>query len=87
MPTRKKPLEIVTSMAGTISSAYYQPNLGGDMAAIRGMVKTLLEVQRERLAAGEPGIFDQEFIDANTHGIESYLVWRLKALVRKSMRC
>ncbi|MXP53839.1 FdhF/YdeP family oxidoreductase [Pantoea sp. Seng] len=69
----QKPLEVVTSMAGTISSAYYQPNLGGDMAAIRGMVKTLLEVQRERLAAGEPGIFDQEFIDANTHGIESYL--------------
>lgn len=69
----QKPLEIVTSKAGTISSAYYQPNLGGDMAAIRGMVKTLLEVQRERLAAGEPGIFDQAFIDANTHGIESYL--------------
>ncbi|ORM70003.1 FdhF/YdeP family oxidoreductase [Pantoea rwandensis] len=69
----QKPLEIVTSKAGTISSAYYQPNLGGDMAAIRGMVKTLLEVQRERLAAGEPGIFDQAFIDANTHGIERYL--------------
>jgi molybdopterin-dependent oxidoreductase alpha subunit len=69
----QKPLEIVTSMAGTISSAYYQPNLGGDMAAIRGMVKTLLEVQRQRLAAGEKGIFDQAFIDANTQGIEAYL--------------
>ncbi|MGK3125378.1 FdhF/YdeP family oxidoreductase [Candidatus Pantoea formicae] len=69
----QKPLEVVTSMAGTISSTYYQPNLGGDMAAVRGMVKTLLEVQRERLAAGEPGIFDQAFIDANTQGIESYL--------------
>ncbi len=69
----QKPLEIVTSMAGTISSAYYQPNLGGDMAAIRGMVKTLLEMQRERLAAGEAGIFDQTFISANTQGVEEYL--------------
>lgn len=69
----QKPLEIVTSMAGTISSAYYQPNLGGDMAAIRGMVKTLLEMQRERLAAGETGIFDQTFISANTQGVEEYL--------------
>ena len=69
----QKPLEVVTSKAGTISSAYYQPNLGGDMAALRGMVKALLEVERARLAAGEPGIFDQTFIAANTQGVEAYL--------------
>ncbi len=69
----QKPLEVVTSMAGNISSAYYQPNLGGDMAAVRGMVKALLEEQRKRLAAGEKGIFDQAFIDANTQGVEQYL--------------
>ncbi|MCE0491539.1 FdhF/YdeP family oxidoreductase [Pantoea sp. Mb-10] len=69
----QKPLEVVTSKAGTISSAYYQPNLGGDMAAVRGMVKALLEIQRARLAAGEAGIFDQAFIDANTQGVEAYL--------------
>lgn len=69
----QKPLEVVTSKAGTISSAYYQPNLGGDMAALRGMVKALLEVERARLAAGEPGIFDRTFIAANTQGVEAYL--------------
>ncbi|MDZ7278323.1 FdhF/YdeP family oxidoreductase [Pantoea eucrina] len=69
----QKPLEVVTSKAGTISSAYYQPNLGGDMAAVRGMVKALLEIQRARLAAGEAGIFDQAFIDANTQGVDAYL--------------
>lgn len=69
----QKPLEVVTSMAGTISSAYYQPNLGGDMAAVRGMVKALLEEQRQRLARGEKGIFDQAFIDAHTQGVENYL--------------
>ena len=69
----QKPLEVVTSKAGNISSSYYQPNLGGDMAAVRGMVKSLLETHRARLAAGESGLFDQTFINAKTNGIETYL--------------
>ncbi len=68
----QKPLEVVTSKAGTISSAYYQPNLGGDMAAVRGMVKALLETHRARVAAGEKGLFDETFINATTHGVEAY---------------
>ncbi|SUB07109.1 FdhF/YdeP family oxidoreductase [Pantoea agglomerans] len=69
----QKPLEVVTSKAGNISSSYFQPNLGGDMAAVRGMVKSLLETHRARLAAGESGLFDQTFINAKTNGIEAYL--------------
>ncbi|WP_434774175.1 FdhF/YdeP family oxidoreductase [Pantoea agglomerans] len=69
----QKPLEVVTSKAGNISSSYYQPNLGGDMAAVRGMVKSLLETHRARLAAGESSLFDQTFINAKTNGIEAYL--------------
>ena len=69
----QKPLEVVTSKAGNISPSYYQPNLGGDMAAVRGMVKSLLETHRARLAAGESGLFDQTFINAKTNGIEAYL--------------
>jgi molybdopterin-dependent oxidoreductase alpha subunit len=69
----QKPLEVVTSKAGTISSTYYQPNLGGDMAAVRGMVKALAETHRARLAAGEKGLFDDAFINAVTQGVEAYL--------------
>ncbi len=69
----QKPLEVVTSMAGTISSSYYQPKLGGDMAAVRGMVKTLLEQHRKNIAEGQPGIFDDAFITENTVGAEEYL--------------
>jgi molybdopterin-dependent oxidoreductase alpha subunit len=68
----QKPLEVVTSMAGAISSAYYQPNLGGDMAAVRGMAKALLETHRQRLANGEAGIFDDAFIAQHTNGIEAW---------------
>ncbi len=69
----QKPLEVVTSKAGTISSTYYQPKLGGDMAAIRGMVKALTETHRQRIAAGEKGLFDEAFISANTEGVDAYL--------------
>ncbi|MFD1803464.1 FdhF/YdeP family oxidoreductase [Mixta tenebrionis] len=69
----QKPLEVVTSKAGAISSTYYQPNLGGDMAAVRGMVKALAETHRARIAAGEKGLFDDAFINAATQGVEDYL--------------
>ena len=68
----QKPLEVVTPMAGTISTDYYQPNLGGDMAAVRGMAKALLETQRQREANGEPGIFDAAFIAEHTTGIADW---------------
>lgn len=68
----QKPLEVVTPLAGKISSYYYQPNLGGDMAAIRGMAKTLLETHRQKLENGGTGIFDETFIAEHTLGVEAW---------------
>ncbi len=68
----QKPLEVVTTKSGRISSAYYQPNLGGDMAVVRGMVKALLETHRARLASGQPSLFDEAFIAENCVGVEAY---------------
>ncbi|MBL5863664.1 FdhF/YdeP family oxidoreductase [Serratia fonticola] len=69
----QNPIQMLTPKSSPISSAYFQPNLGGDMAAVRGMVKALLETHRQRLAANEPGLFDQSFIDRHCVGIEDYL--------------
>ncbi|KGT88912.1 CbbBc protein [Erwinia typographi] len=69
----QKPLEVVTSKAGTISSTYYQPNLGGDMAAVRGMVKALAQTHYELIAEGQKGLFDEVFLNAKTEGMEAYL--------------
>ncbi|WP_336981012.1 MULTISPECIES: FdhF/YdeP family oxidoreductase [unclassified Cedecea] len=68
----QKPLEVITPLAGTISTNYYQPNLGGDMAAVRGMAKALLETHRRLITEGEDGVFDLAFIDAHTHGVEAW---------------
>lgn len=69
----QKPLEVVTSKAGAISSTYYQPRLGGDMAAVRGMVKALAETHHAQLANGDKGLFDLAFIDTYTEGMQAYL--------------
>ncbi|MEI7346015.1 FdhF/YdeP family oxidoreductase [Dickeya chrysanthemi] len=69
----QNPLELLTPLSGAISETYLQPHLGGDMAAVRGMVKALLETHRQRLAAGDAGLFDQVFIDQHTDGVAAYL--------------
>lgn len=68
----QKPLEVITSQAGNISTNYYQPNLGGDMAAVRGMAKALLEIHRRSIAEGGDGIFDLDFIAKHTQGAEAW---------------
>ncbi len=69
----QNPIQMLTPKSSPISSAYFQPNLGGDMAAVRGMVKALLETHRQRLAGNRPGLFDQAFIDRYCVGVEDYL--------------
>ncbi|UKE84178.1 FdhF/YdeP family oxidoreductase [Pectobacterium colocasium] len=69
----QNPLELLTPLSGTISETYLQPNLGGDMAAVRGMVKALLETHRQRLSAGEAGLFDQDFLSTHTQQVDEYL--------------
>ncbi|GKW10341.1 oxidoreductase [Pectobacterium carotovorum subsp. carotovorum] len=69
----QNPLELLTPLSGTISETYLQPNLGGDMAAVRGMVKALLETHRQRLSDGEPGLFDQDFLSTHTQQVDEYL--------------
>jgi molybdopterin-dependent oxidoreductase alpha subunit len=56
--------ELLGAKATTISSAYFTPKLGGDMAAVRGMVKHLIE---NNVA------FNQVFIREHTASFESYI--------------
>ncbi|MCM8530560.1 MAG: FdhF/YdeP family oxidoreductase [Lentisphaeraceae bacterium] len=44
-----------------ISSHYYQPRIGGDLAAMRGMIKYILEQEEAK-----GGILDKEFIEKHT---------------------
>ena len=67
------PLEMLTNGSEPTSSAYFRPALGGDMAAMRGIAKFLLQWEREALASNSEAVFDRAFIAEHTSGLDTYL--------------
>ncbi|WP_017521415.1 FdhF/YdeP family oxidoreductase [Pseudomonas nitroreducens] len=66
-------LEMLTNGSEPLNTAFFRPALGGDMAAVRGIAKFLLQWEREARAKGEPAVFDHEFIAEHTQGVDAYL--------------
>ncbi len=53
-----------------ISTQYYQVRIGGDMAAVKGMMKAVLAADDEAVALGHDRVLDVDFIAQHTHGFE-----------------
>ena len=66
-------LEMMTGGSTKISSHYVQPRVGGDFALLMGIFKYLKQAHDAAIAQGKTGLFDQDFIDQQTDGIESLL--------------
>ncbi|WP_152219393.1 FdhF/YdeP family oxidoreductase [Pseudomonas sp. SCB32] len=66
-------LEMLTNGSEPLNTAFFRPALGGDMAAVRGIAKFLLQWEREAQAKGEPAVFDHAFIAEHTQGVDAYL--------------
>lgn len=62
----QNPVEMVTLGSTRIASTYYQVKVGGDVAALKGIMKALLAMD-----AAPGGALDHEFISAHTHGFEA----------------
>jgi molybdopterin-dependent oxidoreductase alpha subunit len=67
------PIEMLMNGSEPTNTAYFRPALGGDMAVMRGMVKFLLQWEREAQATGGEPVFDHEFIAEHTSGMGAYL--------------
>jgi molybdopterin-dependent oxidoreductase alpha subunit len=67
------PIEMLTGGSTPIASSYYLVKVGGDVAVLKGMMKTLIALDEEDLAAGGPGVLDRPFIEAHTVGIDALL--------------
>ena len=67
----QNPFEMVTLGSTPIASSYYQVGIGGDVAVLKGMMKSLLEMDRAGIAAGGKGILDREFIAEHTRGFDA----------------
>ncbi|MFC5758562.1 FdhF/YdeP family oxidoreductase [Rhizobium sp. GCM10022189] len=66
----QNPVEMVTLSSTRIASAYHQVRTGGDLAALKGLMKLIFERDAADLAAGGEGVLDRAFIAEHTVGID-----------------
>ncbi len=64
------PIEMATFSSTEIASAYHQVRTGGDLAALKGMMKLIFERDAADLAKGGPGVLDRAFIAEHTLSID-----------------
>ena len=65
------PIEVVTLSSTRIASAYHQVRVGGDLAALKRIMKAVFTLDAESLIGEEPGVLDRAFISEHTTGIDS----------------
>lgn len=65
-------IEMMRGASQPIASHYYQPRLGGDMAALRGMAKAVFAAEDAAQAEGRPPVLDHAFLDAHCEGLGAY---------------
>ncbi|MEN1925662.1 FdhF/YdeP family oxidoreductase [Luteimonas qiangzhengi] len=68
----KDKAEMLRGGSTRISSDYLQLKIGGDLAALKGIIKHALERDAEALREGRPSLLDRDFIAQHTSGFEAF---------------
>src|SRR5258706_1101821 len=66
------PIEMATFGETRIASEFCQVRIGGDVAALKGVMKLVLEAHDEALRSGAEPVLDLDFIAKHTHGFEVF---------------
>jgi molybdopterin-dependent oxidoreductase alpha subunit len=70
----QSPTEMLTGKDTRISSQYHQVKTGGDLAALTGICKAVLDMHEQ--AGGTDGaVLDEGFIQEHTHGFDAFAAW------------
>ncbi len=69
----QNPLEMLTGKSTAISDQYHQLKAGGDVAAILGMCKCVVEADDQAKAAGQSEVIDHAFVDQHTTGFDVFI--------------
>jgi molybdopterin-dependent oxidoreductase alpha subunit len=69
----QSPVEMVTLSSTTISSKLFQVRVGGDVAALKGIMKILVETDEAARAADQPVVLDWDFIRGHTVGVDALI--------------
>jgi molybdopterin-dependent oxidoreductase alpha subunit len=67
--------QMLTGKADAISTQYLQVKVGGDIAAISGICKALIEMDDRTAEEGAPPVIDRAFIAAHAHGYEDFVAF------------
>ncbi len=67
----QSPVEMATLGSTPIASDYLQVRIGGDIAALKGVMKAVFALDDADIAAGGTGVLDREFIAEHTTGFEA----------------
>jgi molybdopterin-dependent oxidoreductase alpha subunit len=65
-------VEMATMTSTPIATHYYQVKVGGDVAALKGMMKAAIEAEDRALRDDEPRVLDIDFIEGHTAGFEAF---------------
>jgi molybdopterin-dependent oxidoreductase alpha subunit len=68
----QNPAEMLTGDETVISTQYHQVRTGGDIAAMAGLCKWLIEWDDAATAAGDPPVLDHDFLDQHCHGLAPF---------------
>ncbi|MBD9367761.1 FdhF/YdeP family oxidoreductase [Xanthomonas sp. XNM01] len=66
-------LEMMTNGSTRIASHYFQLKIGGDLAAVKGMIKHVLERDVEVTGNGGASLLDHAFIAEHTAGFDAFV--------------
>ena len=69
------PLQMVTGKQTQISTQYHQVKIGGDIAAITGICKCIIEADDAALAANTRRVIDVAFIEEHAYGFDEFAAY------------
>ena len=65
-------LEMATMRSTPIATHYYQVKIGGDTAALKGIMKAAVEADDRAIREDQPRVLDTEFIEGHTYDFEAF---------------
>lgn len=65
--------DMLSNGSEPVNTAFFRPALGGDMAAVRGMVKWLIGWDEAARASAQAPVLDWPFIAQHTRGLDDYI--------------
>jgi molybdopterin-dependent oxidoreductase alpha subunit len=68
----QSPVEMLTGRGQTISSSYFQVRTGGDIMAMQGICKAVIDADDEAQSRGGKRVVDVEFLREHTHGFDAF---------------